>query len=120
MSAVPSQRRPAAEPVAGFRALSEPFRLAIVDELRAGPLRCRDLRERLRLSAPLLSHHLRVLEKAGLVRCRRAGRTVEVMLDPEGLERLRAAISGPDGGPDEAAPHRAPGGGRTPGRRPAL
>jgi ArsR family transcriptional regulator len=80
------------EPLVVFRALSDPVRLAIVDELRAGPLCGVDLRERLHLSPPLLSHHLRVLLKAGLIRCRRDGRCLEVTLDLDGFDRLEAAL----------------------------
>jgi ArsR family transcriptional regulator len=87
----PEQRTSLAQ-LDAFRALSDPLRLAIVDELRAGPLCGRELRERLQLSAPLLSHHLRVLRNAGLVQCERVGRCLEVKLDPDGFERLEAAL----------------------------
>jgi DNA-binding transcriptional ArsR family regulator len=78
--------------LAAFRALSDPARLAIIDELRAGPLCGRDLRERLQLSSPLLSHHLRVLHKAGLIHYARIGRCLEVALDFGGFDRLEAVL----------------------------
>jgi ArsR family transcriptional regulator len=80
------------EGLAAFRALSDPARLAIVDELRGGPLCGRDLRERLELSSSLLSHHLRVLHKAGLIHYARVGRCLEVALDHDGFGRLEAAL----------------------------
>ncbi len=45
--------------------------------------------KRLDLSAPLLSHHLKVLREAGLVSCAKVGRRVEVTLDREALARAR-------------------------------
>jgi DNA-binding transcriptional ArsR family regulator len=35
-----------------------------------------------------MSHHLRVLREAGLVRCEKVGRRVEVTLDRDALARL--------------------------------
>ncbi|MGA9760981.1 MAG: metalloregulator ArsR/SmtB family transcription factor [Gaiellaceae bacterium] len=92
MTAIDTEQRASTERLAGFRALSDPVRLAIIDELRAGLLCGRDLRERLQLSSPLLSHHLRVLLNAGLVHCRRIGRCLEVELDLDGFDRLEAAL----------------------------
>jgi ArsR family transcriptional regulator len=83
---------PPAELVAAFRALSDPVRLAIVQELCAGPLCGRDLRERVQVSSPLLTHHLRVLRDAELVGCRRIGRCLEVALDLHGFERIEAVL----------------------------
>jgi DNA-binding transcriptional ArsR family regulator len=50
-----------------FSALAEPSRLAIVDLLRAGAQPVGAIGERLRLSQPQVSKHLRVLRDAGLV-----------------------------------------------------
>ena len=82
----------ATEPLAILRALSDPVRLAIINELRGGPLCGRDLRERLAVSSPLLSHHLRVLQRAELVNCERVGRCLEVTLNHEGFDRLEAVL----------------------------
>ncbi len=68
------------------------MRLALVDQLaHEGACAC-ELRERLDLSAPLLSHHLKVLREAGLVRCEKAGRRLEVELDRGALARLADSI----------------------------
>lgn len=78
--------------LAALRALAEPARLALVDELvRGGACSC-ELRGRLGLSAPLISHHLKVLREAGLVRTHRAGRRLEVELDREGLARVAGSL----------------------------
>lgn len=54
-----------------FKALSDPNRLRIFAELMAGDTCNCELKEKLGLSPNLLSHHLKVLENAGLVNSRR-------------------------------------------------
>jgi DNA-binding transcriptional ArsR family regulator len=53
------------EPI--FVALADPARLAVVRLLRKKPLRSSDVAAALSLSRPLMSRHLRVLRRAGLV-----------------------------------------------------
>jgi len=53
--------------VATFAALAEPNRFRIVELLRAGPRPVNDIGDRLALSQPQVSKHLRVLKEAGLV-----------------------------------------------------
>ena len=78
--------------IAALRALADPVRLAVVDELAGhGACAC-ELRAQLNLSAPLLSHHLRVLREAGLVSCRKVGRRVEVELDRDALARVAGSL----------------------------
>jgi DNA-binding transcriptional ArsR family regulator len=50
-----------------FAALAEPNRYRIVELLRSGARSVNDIGERLDLSQPLVSKHLRVLKDAGLV-----------------------------------------------------
>jgi ArsR family transcriptional regulator len=54
-----------------LKALSEPNRLRIFATLMTGDSCNNELRDRLGLAPNLLSHHLRILEKAGLVESRR-------------------------------------------------
>ena len=54
-----------------FKALSDPNRLRIFAALMSGDSCNRELRDTLDLAPNLLSHHLRALEKAGLVHSRR-------------------------------------------------
>jgi ArsR family transcriptional regulator len=83
------------ERLTALRALADPVRLAVVDELaRDGACAC-ELRARLDLSAPLLSHHLKVLREAGLVRTRKAGRRLEVELDRDALGRVAGWLRPP-------------------------
>jgi len=77
-----------------LRALADPVRLALVDELARGGACACELRERHDLSAPLLSHHLKVLREAGLVQTRKAGRRLEVELDVDALVEVGASLSG--------------------------
>ena len=57
-----------------LRVLAAPARLAIVVELANKPLQVNELVERLELSQPLVSQHLRVLRGARLVAVERRGR----------------------------------------------
>ncbi|MFW6063931.1 MAG: ArsR/SmtB family transcription factor, partial [Chloroflexota bacterium] len=59
------------EVAAVLKALGEPNRLRILDELMKGDTCNAELNEALGLSPNLLSHHLRVLSEAGLVTSRR-------------------------------------------------
>jgi len=78
--------------LSALRALAEPMRLALIDELAREDACACELRSRLGLSAPLLSHHLKVLREAGLVRCEKVGRRVEVELDRDALSRLAGSL----------------------------
>lgn len=53
-----------------FSALAEPNRLRIVELLRQGPTPVGEIAERLVLKQPLVSSHLKVLSRAGLVSAR--------------------------------------------------
>jgi DNA-binding transcriptional ArsR family regulator len=55
-------------------ALSDPSRRAIIDRLAAGPARVTDIAEPFSVSLNAVSKHLKVLERAGLVRRARQGR----------------------------------------------
>ena len=56
-----------------FSALADPTRRAILAGLAAGPVPVKKLSQPFKISAPAISKHLRVLEKAGLIsRARRA------------------------------------------------
>jgi ArsR family transcriptional regulator, arsenate/arsenite/antimonite-responsive transcriptional repressor len=68
------------------------MRLALVDELaREGACAC-VLQRRFGVSAPLLSHHLKVLREAGLVRCEKVGRRVEVELNHDALASVAGSL----------------------------
>jgi len=52
---------------AAFAALADPTRRAVISALAVQPRRAGELAERVKMSAPALSRHLRVLRRAGIV-----------------------------------------------------
>jgi len=56
-----------------FRALADPTRRQILEELKEGPLAAGEIAGRFTASAPTISRHLSLLEAAGLVSFRREG-----------------------------------------------
>ena len=79
--------------VGGFAALADPIRLDVLHRLEDGAEHC--VCELLRdtgIAANLLSYHLAVLRRAGLIAARRRGRWVDYRLVPEALDYLRAAL----------------------------
>ncbi len=76
-----------------YRALGEPRRLEIVQLLAtADELTCSDIAERLGLTASTLSHHLALLEQAGLLDVRKAGTFHLVRLRRDVLARYAPAV----------------------------
>lgn len=76
-----------------LRALADPKRFRIFCALRESERCVRDLVDSEELAQPLVSHHLRVLERAGLVTARRAHAYTMYAVDPAGLARARAALT---------------------------
>ena len=73
-----------------FAVIAEPRRREILDLLRDGELPVGDLVDRLGLSQPAVSKHLRVLRDAGLVDVRADGQRRLYRLRPEPLMELDA------------------------------
>ena len=67
----PENENEVSEIVAVLKALSDPKRLRIFTELMNGDSCNGELKENLQLPPNLLSHHLRVLNEAGLINSRR-------------------------------------------------
>jgi len=70
-----------------FAALADPTRRRILAHLSRGNQRVTHLARPHDMSLPAVSKHLRVLEKAGLLRRRRYGRVHEMELDAEPLKK---------------------------------
>jgi DNA-binding transcriptional ArsR family regulator len=71
-------------------ALGDPTRREIFESLKAGPRSVGDLADRLPVSRPAVSQHLRVLKDAGLVSDRKEGTRRLYRVDPGGLAELHA------------------------------
>lgn len=65
-----------------LKALSDPERLRIVQQLQVGPSNVTELARALRIELANASHHLGVLRQAGLVCDRKQGKYVIYSLDP--------------------------------------
>jgi ArsR family transcriptional regulator len=76
-----------------FSALADPIRLEILARLADEGEHCVcELLGEVRVAANLLSYHLAVLRRAGLIAAKRRGRWVDYRLMPEALEELRRAV----------------------------
>ncbi len=68
-----------------FRALADPTRRQILEDLRGGEMTAGEIAGRFPISAPSISRHLGVLRSAGLVRDRRDGNRILYSLEEDRL-----------------------------------
>ena len=80
--------------VSAYTAVAEPHRRQILDLLRDGERPAGELVERLALSQPGVSKHLKVLREAGLVTVRADGKRRVYGLRAEPLEEVDAWLAG--------------------------
>ena len=86
----------AEELAATFKALADPTRVSIINRLASGEACCVcNLTDVFELSQPTVSHHLRVLRKAGLVTAERRGTWAYYRLVPEAIDRVRGVFDAP-------------------------
>ena len=71
-----------------FRALGDPTRRAVYEQLAAREMSVSELKTGFSVSQPAISQHLATLRGAGLVAERREGRFCYYRADPEGLTPL--------------------------------
>jgi DNA-binding transcriptional ArsR family regulator len=95
-----------------FKTLSDPTRLRLLSVLADGDSSVNALCARVAMSQPAVSHQLRLLRAAHLVRARRVGREVYYAIDDHHVMELVAQARSHAG---HAAPRSAPR--RAPGRR---
>ncbi len=79
-----------------FAALADPVRLRLfnlVASSASGEVCACDLAEPVGKSQPTISHHMKLLYEAGLVRREKRGTWVWYRVDPDGLAALRSAVS---------------------------
>ncbi|MEA2436852.1 MAG: ArsR family transcriptional regulator, lead/cadmium/zinc/bismuth-responsive transcriptional [Thermoleophilaceae bacterium] len=77
---------------AGAKALADPTRLMLAHALREGELCVCDLAWVAERAENLVSHHVRALRGAGLVRSRRDGKMVMYSLTERGFDLLRSVL----------------------------
>lgn len=73
-----------------FAALADPTRRAILKRLAAGPASVKELSRPFDMSGPAVSKHLRVLERAGLIRRGREAQFRPCELEPAPLQEVAA------------------------------
>jgi DNA-binding transcriptional ArsR family regulator len=79
---------------AALTALGDPTRREIFERLVQRPSAVGELAERMPVSRPAVSQHLKVLKEAGLVRDRADGTRRVYSVDPDGLAELRTYFDG--------------------------
>lgn len=85
-----------------FRALANPQRLAIFERLREAALHCRPGKEGSmcvchiadgsKLALSTISHHLKEMKDAGLIRCEKRGQWVYCSINPDAEEKVKAFL----------------------------
>jgi DNA-binding transcriptional ArsR family regulator len=71
-----------------FRALADPTRLAVLENVMREELTVSDLTARFAVTQPAISQHLAILRESGLVAHRRDGRQIFYRGDPKGLRPM--------------------------------
>lgn len=76
-----------------LKVLADPTRLRLFHALREKERCVRDLVDSEGLPQPLVSHHLRVLSRAGLIRARRYEGFTFYLVDVDGMAAARTAVA---------------------------
>jgi DNA-binding transcriptional ArsR family regulator len=84
---------PAANVDRMFEALADPTRRAMVERLGRGPASVSELAAPLPMSLPAVVQHLQVLEKSGLIRTQKVGRTRTCTIDTGALSQVEQWIN---------------------------
>ena len=71
-----------------FNALSNEYRVGIVNLLRTGPKNVGEISDALKIEQTMASHNLKCLAFCGLVTSQRLGKTVEYTLNRETVEPI--------------------------------
>ncbi len=79
-----------------FKALADSTRFEIMRLVAAqdGPVCACDIVDRFDVSQPTIAHHMKVLERAGLITVSRRGVWAYYAVNPQGLEAMNTAMSG--------------------------
>lgn len=72
-----------------LKAMAEPNRLKIIDLLSCGSLCACDILKHFDFSQPTLSHHMKILQKAGIVKAKKTGKWQHYWLDPNFIKTFK-------------------------------
>lgn len=75
-----------------FKAFCDENRLKILEQLRTGEKCACKLLDDLQITQPTLSHHMKLLSDADIVRGRKEGKWVHYSINPEGAERAKKLL----------------------------
>jgi ArsR family transcriptional regulator len=75
-----------------FKALSDKNRLLILDMLSCGELCACDIMDALSLTQPTISHHMKVLQHAGLVTGRKDGKWMHYSINQDRIDEVCSFI----------------------------
>ncbi len=82
------------EPAEIFKVLSVETRVKIIDLLKAnGALGVKEISEKLGITPPAVSQHLKILKQAGLVRSERQGYWIPYSINEEAMEDCREILN---------------------------
>ncbi|MDA8229463.1 MAG: metalloregulator ArsR/SmtB family transcription factor [Desulfitobacterium hafniense] len=76
-----------------FKSMSDSNRLRIVDMLSCGTLCACELLEKLQITQPTLSHHMKILCDGGLVKARREAKWIHYSLNTEQIEKMMQLLT---------------------------
>ena len=75
-----------------FKVLSDPNRLMIVDMLSCGELCACVILEKLNITQPTLSHHIKILCDCGFVTGRKEGKWIYYSLNNESIQNFKNSL----------------------------
>ncbi|MHC5280904.1 ArsR/SmtB family transcription factor [Listeria kieliensis] len=78
--------------VSQLKALSDANRLMILDMLSCGELCACEILEKMKITQPTLSHHMKILCACGLVLCRKEGKNMFYRLNEQETSRLEGFV----------------------------
>jgi DNA-binding transcriptional ArsR family regulator len=76
-----------------FRALAEPVRRAIMERLSSGPTNVSDLAAPFDMTLAAVVQHVQALERCGLIKTEKVGRSRLCQVEPRGLDVISSWIN---------------------------
>lgn len=91
-----------------LKALSDRNRLLILDMLSCGEMCACDIMEGIELTQPTISHHMKILVRAGLVKCKKQGKWMCYSINKPVVDDLFEYINYITGPKKDCICHRKP------------